>query len=400
MKNHPLHGLVGAVLAVMAVTSACLYHAKPKKTFWTPAAALEKSVPPALTDDQAASSLEAALALSIGKYGQIDSAAYSFGRDSVSADRIRESLADFQAKLGEMGLGEPFFHYVRDNYVFYRATGRPFVFTGYYEPTLRGSLTKSAEYPYPLYRRPDDLVVVDLAAYSFFREYPDLPRSIRGRLTEENRVIPYFSRNEIDFQDKLAGRDLEIVWIDSLIDVFFLQIQGSGIVQLDNGERIRVNYAETNGHPYRSIGKYLIDRGAISRDQGSLQGIRDYLRQHPDEWRSVLDTNPSYVFFRITDLGPIGSFGVPLTAERSIATDRFLFPQGTLAWIETEKPVLDSDKRIIGWEKFGRFVLNQDTGGAIRGPGRADLFFGSGEEAEIGAGHMMQKGSLFFLLKK
>jgi membrane-bound lytic murein transglycosylase A len=184
------------------------------------------------------------------------------------------------------------------------------------------------------------------------------------------------------------------------VDVFFLQIQGSGKVFLDNGEVLNVHYHTTNGRPYRSIGKLLIDEEKISVADMSMQKIRQYFQNHPEEIDAVLNYNPSYVFFKIEPNGPLGNINVPLTPGRSVALDRFIFPPAALIFIETEKPIVDNAGHIQNWQRFSRFALNQDTGGAIKGPGRADLFWGNGTYAEIAAGHLKHTGDLYFLVLK
>jgi membrane-bound lytic murein transglycosylase A len=182
--------------------------------------------------------------------------------------------------------------------------------------------------------------------------------------------------------------------------VFFLQIQGSGKIFLDTGEVINVHYHGSNGRPYRSIGKLLIEEQKIPREEMSMQKIRSYLHAHPEEMASVFNYNPSYVFFKIEPEGPLGSINVLLTPGRSVALDRRIFPHAALAFIQTQKPVLNSAGHIDRWVECRRFVLNQDTGGAIRGPGRADLFWGNGPYAEIAAGHLAHLGELYFLILK
>ncbi|MCP4146370.1 MAG: murein transglycosylase, partial [bacterium] len=179
------------------------------------------------------------------------------------------------------------------------------------------------------------------SSFDIYKKYKGLPRVLKGRLTKNNKVLPYYNRDDIDVKKKLDGKKLEIVWINSLVDVFFLQVQGSGIVELDTGERLRVNYAESNGHVYRSIGALMIRRGFLEREKVSMQSIRQYLEEHPEEVEEIFNFNPSYVFFRKVKEGPIGFMGVPVTAYRSIATDRKLFPRGGLCYIETELPVFD-----------------------------------------------------------
>jgi membrane-bound lytic murein transglycosylase A len=387
-------------LTVRAPHQAIMPPAPPPPAVWTIDNALAPAVVlPDLRDDEPAQTLLDAVDLSLAKFAALDSAAVlRFGAESVPVSRVIDSLKDFRAKLAALGLSEEFFRYVRENYVFYASAAPQVTFTGYYEPLLRGSRRESPHFPYPLYGRPNDLVTVDLPQFYFYKDQPNMPQ-IKGRV-DGNRLVPYYSREEIDFQSKLAGRGLEILWIDSLVDIFFLHIQGSGIVQLEDGSRIFVGYADQNGLPFRSIGKYLLDMQLIERGQLSLQGMKAFLKEHPEAIPAALMANPSYIFFQISEQSATGTFGTRLTPWRSIASDPRLFPLGALAWIECEKPVFNEEKRISGWEKFGRFVLNQDTGGAIRGADRVDLFTGFGERSELVAGGMKQKGSLFFLLKK
>jgi len=277
-------------------------------------------------------------------------------------------------------------HAVRDN------EGNPQgLITGYYEPLLFGSITRSARFRYPLYRRPDDLLVVDLGAL-----YPELRgKRVRGRLVG-NRVVPYFSRAEIDNSHRpLAGR--EIVWVDDPVALFFLQVQGSGRVRLTSGEMLFVGYADQNGHPYVSIGRELINRGAMTFEDTSMQSIRTWLKANPDQAGELLARNPSYVFFteRGAELdGPLGSLGVPLVAQRAVAVDPAFIPLGLPVWLETTMP----GNGVA--EPYRRLVFAQDTGGAIKGPVRADLFWGAGPQAEQYAGEMKQPGRLFVLLPR
>jgi membrane-bound lytic murein transglycosylase A len=369
---------------------------------WTVENSLQQSaIIPKLRDDEPAQALIDAIDLGLEKFTSMNgTGVLRFGADAVPVGRLVESMKDFRAKLAELGLSEDFFRYVRENFIFFSSTAPQVVFTGYYEPLLRGSRRESPQFPYPLYGRPPDLVTVDLKQFYFYKEQNTLPNQIKGRVDADQRLVPYLSREEIDFKSKLAGRGLEIVWIDSLVDIFFLHIQGSGIVQLEDGSQIFVGYADQNGHPFRSLGRFMLEKQLIDRSQLSLQGMKAFLKDHPEAIPEALISNPSYIFFQINQQRATGTFGSRLTPWRSIATDQRLFPLGALAFIECEKPVFAEDKRIIGWEKFGRFVMNQDTGGAIRGADRVDLFTGHGELSERVAGNMKQKGRLFFLLKK
>jgi len=265
-------------------------------------------------------------------------------------------------------------------------------FTGYYEPILEGSLEPTNEFQTPLYFIPDDFIVVDLGLFNEKLK----GKRIRGRI-KEKRFIPYDSRQEIAYENSLQNRSKVIAYVVNDIELFFLQIQGSGIIHLRDGSYKRVNYAAQNGHPYRAIG-YLL-RHKISRQEMSLQKLKEYLYSHPDEVQDILNYNPSYTFFREVEEGPLGNIEVPLTPGRSIAMDHKLLPRGGIAFIETIYPPLTKAKR----EKpnsLRRFMVVQDTGGAIRGHGRADIFWGYGAEAEKNAGHMKQKGRIFLLVAR
>jgi membrane-bound lytic murein transglycosylase A len=265
------------------------------------------------------------------------------------------------------------------------------IITGYYEPLLHGSRTYSKHYRYPVYGTPDDLLTIDLSDL-----YPELKgMRLRGRLdADKKRVVPYLSRAQIDGSEAaapLAGK--ELVWVEDAVELFFLQIQGSGRVELENGETLRIGYADQNGHPFRSIGKWLIDHGELTLDKASMQGIQAWARRNPDKLRALLDVNPSYVFFRELPAdapGPLGSLGVALTARRSLAVDARYIPLGAPVFLKTTWP--NSDKPLQ------QLMLAQDTGGAIRGGVRADFFWGFGDDAGKLAGSMRQKGKMWVLL--
>ena len=191
-----------------------------------------------------------------------------------------------------------------------------------------------------------------------------------------------------------------LAYVKDPIALFFLHVQGSGKVKLQDGNIIHIRYHGKNGRPYRSIGKILIDEGKISNTEMSMQKIHEYLNAHPEEIGRVLNYNPSYVFFNIADDGPYGAINVKLTPERSLAIDRSLFPLSALAFIEVPKPITDKSGNISEWKDCSRFMLNQDTGGAILGAARADIFWGSGDYAEIAAGHLKHRGNLYILVLK
>lgn len=262
------------------------------------------------------------------------------------------------------------------------------LFTGYYQPVMDASLTPGDGYDYPIYGVPEDLT----------------GRAPAGANSTDNGgaavATPYYSRRDIDQLGALRGRSLEIAWVKDPIELFFLHIQGSGLLRLRDGRQVTVGYAAQNGLPYRSIGRLLIDNGKLTKEEMSMQRLRRYLMENPDEQNQIFAYNESYVFFRLNDGGPLGSLGVPVTAGRSIATDSGLFPRGALALVEVEIPILDPQGELAGWRPVTRLVFNQDTGGAIRGPQRGDYYFGTGDQAGAMAGYMNRQGRLYFLLRK
>ncbi len=220
-----------------------------------------------------------------------------------------------------------------------------------------------------------------------------------GRL-KNGEVVPHYRRSEIDQGGVLAGRNLEIAWVDDPVELFFLHVQGSGIIRLPDGGTVRVNYAQKNGWPFRGLARFLFDEGKISASEMSHQGIVDYLRAHPEEAGDIMSHNESYVFFRRVEDGPLGALGFPVTEGRSVAVDLGLFPRGALAFLKARKPRFEEGGSGIVWEPLNRFVLVQDTGGVFKGPGKADLFCGTGPEAGRTAGSLKEAGELYLLILK
>ncbi len=260
--------------------------------------------------------------------------------------------------------------------------------TGYYEPLLHGAMQADERYRYPLYKSPEDMLIIDLTSL-----YPSLKgKRVRGRVVG-NKVLPYYSRAQIEGEEMpLSGQ--ELLWVDDRDQLFFLQIQGSGRVQLPDGKIIGAGYANQNGHAYISIGKKLIDMGELKREDVSLFSIKSWLKSNPQRAKALLNENPSYVFFVLRDnpeTGPTGSLNVPLTAERSLAIDPKFVELGAPIWLSTTYPGEIQ-------QPLQKLVMAQDTGGAIKGQLRADLFWGTGERAENMAGNMKQPGEMFILL--
>jgi membrane-bound lytic murein transglycosylase A len=295
------------------------------------------------------------------------------GRDFFVPERTYRSLALFREILISASDEGEFERRVRESFTFWEVSrggmANPILLTGYYEPIVEGNLEAGGEYLYPIYRRPDDL------------------------------AIPYYSRQEIDGQEALRGKGYELAWLKDPWERFLLHVQGSGQVRLPTGDTLRVGFAGSNGRPYRSIGRYLIERGFLAEKEFSLWRVKEFLRQNPERVAETFNANERYIFFRFVPgkEGPDGALGFPLTAGRSVATDQAIFPPGGLAYLIAEQPMLDEDGRLKGRKTLRRFVLNQDTGITMKGPERVDLFLGSGEQAGMAAGEMREDGKIYFL---
>ncbi|MBF0449311.1 MAG: MltA domain-containing protein [Candidatus Magnetomorum sp.] len=284
------------------------------------------------------------------------------------------------------------------NKIFYvfesRNSDQQTFFTGYYEPILEGCSQRSEHFSVPLYENPPDLSRIHVG--DFNDQYKGV--WITGRVKKKT-FVPYEQRDAIVYKKALESRAEVIAFVKNHIELFFLQIQGSGQIcfQDKDASCIRVNYASQNGHPYRAVGRLLKD--IIPKEDMSLQAIKQYLYDHPKEVRSILKYNPSYTFFRTVSEGPLGNIQVPLTARRSIAMDHRLIPKGGLVFYQTSCPEYENDQ-IKTWNPIQCFALVQDTGGAISGHGRADIFMGSGTKAEKLAGPMKQEGRIFLLVAR
>ena len=355
---------------------------------------------PALGDDIDPAGLLAALEQSLIYLKRLPPEKdFVYGQDTYSAAHLIKSLEIFAQRFRQLGPGLELTKSLKQDFVLYTASGREgsgeALCTGYYEPMLSGSSEWSERYLWPVYAWPDDLIDVDLGLFD-----EDLAgRRLKGRV-QDQRLVPYYTRNEIDRDKVLAARNLELFWIDDPIALFFLHVQGSGRIQLPDGTTVRLGYAGANGRKYRSIGRLMMDQGLIAPENMSMQSIRVWLESHPDQMAEILDHNQSYVFFKINEKGPMGNINVPLTPGRSVALDHLIFPKGALGWLQTRLPTVRSGE-VTGWREATRFVLVQDTGGAIKGPGRIDLFFGHGPDQEAAAGRMKEKARLYFpVLKK
>ncbi|MGA2781076.1 MAG: MltA domain-containing protein [Smithella sp.] len=340
------------------------------------------------TDDLDPASLELAIERSINYYENAGrDKVYHIADKLISAKQLKETLTAFRAILrktdNSADLGKKIAAEFNVYNIASNGNSNNALFTGYYEPLLEGSLKRTEKYKYPLYRVPPDLIKKE---------------NNIGRM-KDDKFIPYYSRHEIDVDGVLQGKNLELVWVADPVELFSLHIQGSGKIKLEDGTLLTVGFAQTNGRPFRSITKFMLDSGKITNSEASYRHL--FLKgKSEQEIYDTLSHNERYTFFRFLDKEPVGSLGEPVTPGRSIATDTDFFPEGALAFIRLRKPVFDNEGNVKERVNFSRFVLNQDRGSAIEGPGRVDLFCGFGEKAEYTAGTLKEKGELYLLIKK
>ncbi len=355
------------------------------------------SVRPSFEDDLDFENLKESILGSIAYYQKLPSEKqFLFGKDPFTATHLIRSLNRFLTFIEKKPSQKELNTFIDQHYHVYavmqNSQVKSVLFTGYYEPMLYGSLNRTETFRYPVYSRPKDLVTFDQSGKGN-------GKAEVGRDTG-NGIVPYYTRQQIEERGVSGMNVSSIAWVNDPVALFFLQIQGSGKISLENGHMIKVHYQISNGHPYKSIGKYLIDKNKLSKETVSMQSIREYLNTHPDEVEDIFNYNPRYIFFETVGKGPVGCFNIELTPGRSVALDRQAAPAGALVFIQTEKPEVDSSGKIQSWNKFSRFLLNQDTGSAIKGPGRADIFWGNGNYAELAAGYMKHPGQLYFLVLK
>ena len=393
MRRTEITPLAAAVLA-LALAAGCRTPVPPEpaKTADRALAEVGADELPAFADDLDYAGLDEAVSRSAAWLARIAAAdpgrTFAFGKERVPVQRLQATLARFRelalARPPPAALGEA----IRREFRVFRSVGDgtgTVLFTGYYLPELRGALSRGGAYQVPLHRAPDDLVVVRA------KDFPQLSDDLVGRV-EGGRLVPYPTRAEI--AAGAVGAGAALCFVDSPVDAFFLEIQGSGVVRFEDGTSRVVTYAGKNGHRYEAIGAELVRRGAIPRDQLSMQSIRAWLAANPAERDGLLARNPSYVFFRFAEAAT-GALGVPVTPDRTIAADARVFPKGALAFAVSERPVDAAGGQM---RPFSRFVLDQDAGGAIRTSAHVDLYLGSGAYAENAAGRMRQPGRLYYLL--
>ena len=299
----------------------------------------------------------------------------------INAAQMKESLLNFRNIIKENSSIDDKKRRISREFDVYRAAGQDgsggVLFTGYYVPRLAGSRTRTEKYKYPLYKPPPELI------------------------SRKNSISSYYSRKEIDAGGILQGKNLEIAWVADPVELFFLHIQGSGEIKLEDDTILTVSTWRTNGRPYRSVPRYMLEKGIINGSSASNSSVKRFLKgKNEDDIYEILSYNERYIFFRFVEK-PTGSLGKPVTSGRTIATDPEIFPPGALAFIRLNKPAFDRQGNLINQRvPFSRFVLNQDKGAAIKGPGRVDLFCGFGEAAGIIAASLKEKGELYFLVAK
>lgn len=325
-------------------------------------------------------------------------------KDPMVFGKKKIAKADYIASLEKIFEFESdYLNYISVNFESFEVYGRDewadVMVTGYYEPKVLGSRKKTKDFFQPAYATPSDMLTIDLK--KFATKFPAGQKlgTLQARV-DNKRIVPYYDRQDIDENNKLANRNLELAWLDP-IDAFFIQIQGTGVVEFEDGEKLRIGYDGQNGHAYFPIGKFLTDH--IPLEEMSMQRIRSHLKTLPfNEQQAILNKNPSYVFFKKLDGKALTYAGMEVEDGRTIATDLQLFPKGALAFLDIEEPVFESETASVAlnWDRRPRFVFDQDTGGAIKGSGRVDLFYGEGDVAAQKAGVMKQKGKLFYLVPR
>ncbi len=390
-----------AALCPLILLSLFLYACAAEKT--TPPVAAEQAltlVPPKdwplMADDMSLESLEQAAAYSLAyMQSRPQGALFTYGpKRFYAADLARGFTRALELRRAHPE-AQAFTMALKQEFDLYQAIGGAngsVLFTGYYEPVLPGRLNPEPGFEVPLYALPSDLLTVSLQDFD-----ANLPNSRLVGRAENNKLVPYHTREDIDFKGAIKDKAKILAYVSDPVEAFFMHVQGSGQIELADGGLIRLGYAGVNGRPYRSIGRLLLEMGAMEPERISMQDIQKYLAENPQNLRQVLCHNPSYVFFRplSAEGGPIGSYNSPVSAGRSIACDRALFPPMALAFIVGTTPTANG-----GQSAFSRLVWAQDTGGAIKGPGRLDLFYGSGAHAGMLAGRMKNHGQLYFLAPK
>lgn len=326
-----------------------------------------------------------------------------FGEKKLSASLIKESAELLLQTLQEVKTEKELNRLITKRFTIYQAAGEKgdgqVLFTGYYSPIYEGSSKKHGPFRYPLYSKAKDLKLANLGEFTPALEGERIVYRIDP---SKGEIVPYWSREDIVKGKVLEGQNLEFVYLKDRIDRFCLMIEGSGKITLEDGRTFWARYSATNGRPYTSLGRLLFKEGKLPEDKLSMRSIREYFQRHPEEMDQYLNQNERFIFFAKDGKkkGAIGAAGAELTPQRSIAIDAKVFPLGALAYIEYPEPEIKREGETMGIEKRARFVFCQDTGGVIKGPGRADIYFGEGKKALAKARQLKGEGKLYFLIKK
>ena len=335
-------------------------------------------------------------------FEQDEASPVRLGDFTVTRGRLVETLQAFQKLLQKKLPQKEFNKKVSEEFLLYRVgkgQSKKILFTGYYRPVIPASPIPTPRYRFPIYQMPEkDLQMVK--KQSGIRLVGSKSGITKIRKIQSGKNWRSLTREEIDTKGALDKHGLEVAWLENELERYFLHIQGSGVLEYPNGRRQGVRYQGSNKYSYNGIGKLMIRDGVITTSEGSMQGIKKYFAQNPQNISKYLNQNKRYIFFTLSDEGAIGSGGGELVGGRSIATDKSIYPAGGLVFIKVRQPVLDSNYKIKSWKPISRFVIDQDTGSAIRGKARADLYFGTGKEAGAKAGRYHEKGEVYYLIKK
>ncbi len=355
---------------------------------------IDYSQSPLFEDDLDYQNLKAGISQSLTYLERVPSdRQFRFGEDSYTAEQMKASLKLFVDYLHGNPQPKQMNSFISTFYNVYVSTGQSgnedVLFTAYCQPMIKGSLTKTAEFCVPICSKPLDLVQKKIDG-----------QWKSGRYDADGNFVPYYTRAEINSLKILEKKATPIAWVSSKLDRLYLEIEGCGDLLLPDGNSLHLQYQTKNGHSYGSIGKYMMRVKNLPANQVGILHLKKYFAKHPEELQATLNINKSFVFFTRGNGKSMGCLNVPITPGRTIATDRSVFPSAALGFIQSKKPVVDGQNRVKGWKNFGRFVLNQDTGGAIRGAGRGDIYFGGGTYAEIAANTLKHSGKMYFMVLK
>ncbi len=356
-------------------------------------------------DDLSRASLKKAITNQLrAMFEQEPSTPVRLGSFTLTRERLVETLEVFLKILEQNLSSDEFNKKISEQFILHRVgkgKNKKILFTGYYRPIIKASRVQTPLYRYPIYQIPSESLqqVTYKEALRLIGAHEGIKQLRESSI--EKKAWRHLTREEIDSEGALKGQGLEIAWLKNDLERFFLHIQGSGMLEFPDGSQQGVGYQGSNDYSYTGIGKMMISDGVIDISQGSMQGIKKYFSKHPQDIAKYLFQNKRYIFFTLNnDEGPRGSGGGELVGGRSIATDKSIYPAGGLAFIKVRQPVLDENNKILSWQPISRFVVDQDTGSAIRGPGRGDLFFGTGQIAGAKAGHYHERGEVYYLIKR